>query len=225
MADDESDTSVPLESFLVACQRSLARSLRAAFEASVAEPDFFRGDRTLFTVQGVEFDVSAALSTDTRTLRAAEQSVRIDLQAPPALRSRLKFTVAPQVRERREELAVQVSNLDPLGSLRPTSRLRVWAAPGGAAGGGGSAVRVTEVEVVFAPAGGRGEPIRRPVPLDLAGRADLEIDGQGVVRLAGQQDSLAELRDARTWYVWAAEVGAAVVPTSWLKVTVGEEDG
>lgn len=123
-ADDGNITS--LENFLVACQKSLARSVRSAQQAGKSDSEFAQGERPVYVIDEVAFDLSAGVHIETDELKDAGERVLLDFEAPSERRSTLQFTVAMKPVEILIGAKLELANLDPLGEQLPDARLRVW---------------------------------------------------------------------------------------------------
>src|SRR5262245_55294830 len=82
-----------LEDFLVACQKSLGRAVRNAQQSAKTDNEFALGERPVYMISGVEFEVKAAMSVSHRKNRFAGESVLVDFDAPAETRSTIKFRV------------------------------------------------------------------------------------------------------------------------------------
>ena len=111
-----------LEEFLVACQKSLARSVYAAEQASKADTGIAKGERHFYSIDFLDFNVSVAMDTDGKN----HEGVRLDFQADPSRRSSLNFRLEAKPAEFVTGAHLQLANLDPLGQHLPDSHLRIW---------------------------------------------------------------------------------------------------
>jgi len=114
-----------LEEFILACQKSLARAAQGAREETRMEADFVRGERPLYVVDRLEFEIhtgirAAAYRDDTH------HSVLLDLEDAPDRRSVLRFTVEHKPLEFETGPRIALADLDPLGANLPIARLRSW---------------------------------------------------------------------------------------------------
>ena len=123
--DSESTTST-LEEFLVACQKSLARSVQSAQQIGKSDSEFAQGERPVYVIDEVDFDLSAGVRITPGTNRAPPERVLLDFDAPSEQRSRLRFTVASRPIEILLGAKLELANLDPLGEHLPNARLRLW---------------------------------------------------------------------------------------------------
>lgn len=121
------ESDVSLEAFLVACQKSLARSVYAAEQAGKADIEFSLGERHLYSIDALDFDLSAAIDVGTAA-DPGDDSVRLDFAADPSRRSKLSFRVETKPMTFLEGARLQLADLDPLGKSRPDLHLRIWLA-------------------------------------------------------------------------------------------------
>ena len=124
-SDNEKNVTT-LETFLVACQKSLARSVRSAQQAGKSESEFAQGERPVYVIDEVSFDLSAGVHIDTDDGKLTGEHVLLDFDAPSERRSTLQFTVAMKPVEILIGAKLELANLDPLGEQLPDARLRVW---------------------------------------------------------------------------------------------------
>ncbi len=119
------ESDVTLEEFLVACQKSMARSVYAAEQAGKADIEFSLGERHFYSIDALDFDLSAAIHVGTGADRA-DKSVRLDFAADPSKRSKLSFRVETKPVTFLEGACLRLADLDPLGKFRPDLNLRIW---------------------------------------------------------------------------------------------------
>ena len=111
-----------LEEFLVACQKSFARSAYAAEQASKADISITQGERNFYAVDFLDFTVAVALDTEGEN----RDRVRLDFEADPARRSSISFRLEAKPRVFIQGAHLQLANLDPLEQHLPDSHLRLW---------------------------------------------------------------------------------------------------
>ena len=115
-----------LETFLVACQKSLARSVKSARQAGKSDSEFAQGERPVYVIDEVGFNLSAGVHIEADDGRLTGERVLLDFDAAPERRSTLQFTVAMKPIEVLIGAKLELANLDPLGEQLPDARLRVW---------------------------------------------------------------------------------------------------
>ena len=112
-----------LEDILIALQKSLARTVRSAQQASKSDSEFAQGERPVYMIDGLDVDLNAAL------LKSSGQGgdkLLVDLNAPAAERSVIRFRVQAKPMEILGGAKLQLANLDPMGGRGKEPRLRVW---------------------------------------------------------------------------------------------------
>jgi hypothetical protein len=161
----------PLELFLVACQKSLARSVRSAQQGGKADNDFALGERPVYMIDGIDMDVSAGIRVSTPREETGGEHVLLDFQAPAETRSRIRFRVQSRAVELLKGAKLELVNLDPLGVSAPVARMRAWLVDDK-----GRPVSNAEIELHFARAGEKAS--KRPITVvtDSAGRADFFVE-------------------------------------------------
>lgn len=115
-----------LEAFLVACQKSLARSVRSAQQAAKSDSEFAQGERPVYVIDEVGFSLSAGVRIARGEELLAGERVILDFDAPGERRSTLDFRVEMKPIEVLIGAKLELCNLDPLGERLPDARLRVW---------------------------------------------------------------------------------------------------
>ncbi|MDH3431033.1 MAG: hypothetical protein OEQ14_13600, partial [Gammaproteobacteria bacterium] len=124
-SDDEKNVTT-LETFLVACQKSLARSVKSAQQAGKSDSEFAQGERPVYVIDEVGFDLSAGVHIEAGNGKLTGERVLLDFDAPSERRSTLQFTVAMKPVEILIGAKLELANLDPLGEQLPDARLRAW---------------------------------------------------------------------------------------------------
>ena len=122
----EDGTVTTLEAFLVACQKSLARSVKSAQQAGKSDSEFAQGERPVYVIDEVGFNLSVGVHIESGDQKIMAERVLLDFDAPGERRSTLQFTVATKPVEVLIGAKLELANLDPLGELLPDARLRVW---------------------------------------------------------------------------------------------------
>jgi L-fucose mutarotase/ribose pyranase (RbsD/FucU family) len=117
---------VPLELFLTACQKSLARSVRSAQQSGKAENEFALGQRPVYMIDGIDMDVSAGLLVSLPRQDGGGEHVLLDFHSPAETRSRIRFRVQSTPVELLKGAKLELANLDPLGASAPVARMRAW---------------------------------------------------------------------------------------------------
>ena len=170
-ADSKGVRGTPLEAFLVACQKSLARSVRSSQQSAKADNEFSLGERPQYVIDGIDFDVSAGVTVVQTEAAVGRERVLVDFDAPAELRSRFRFRVQTKPIELLKGAKLELANLDPLGKSAPTARMRAWLVDVI-----GRPVSGAEIELHFARAGEK-EPkhVIRAVT-DCAGRVDFFVE-------------------------------------------------
>ena len=126
--DNDRDAGEPttLEAFLVACQKSLARSVRSAQQAGKSDSEFAQGERPVYVIDEVAFSLSAGVHIEAGEETLAGDRVLLDFDAPGERRSTLEFRVAMKPIEVLVGAKLELANLDPLGQRLPDAKLRAW---------------------------------------------------------------------------------------------------
>lgn len=122
----EDGTVTTLEAFLVACQKSLARSVRSAQQAGKSDSEFAQGERPVYVIDEVGFNLSVGVHIEPGDQKSMAERVLLDFDAPGERRSSLQFTVATKPVEVLIGAKLELANLDPLGEMLPDAQLRVW---------------------------------------------------------------------------------------------------
>ena len=171
VASNSGAPPVPLEVFLIACQKSLARSVRGAQQSGKADNEFALGERPVYMIESVDLEVSAGIAVVAPTPRAPGESILLDFQAPAELRSRIRFRVQSKPVELMKGAKLELADLDPLGESAPTARMRAWLVDDT-----GRPVNNHQIELHFARAGEREPKHRIMAVTDSAGRVDFFIE-------------------------------------------------
>jgi hypothetical protein len=161
----------PLEEFLVACQKSLARSVRSAQQSGKADNEFALGERPVYMIQALEMEVSAGLNVNGPTEGRNADRVLIDFDAPGELRSKVRFRVESRPVELLRGAKLELANLDPLGHSSPIARLRAWLVDDK-----GTPVAAHGIVLHFARAGEKRDKYPIAAMTDSAGRVDFFVD-------------------------------------------------
>jgi hypothetical protein len=120
------EAATRLEDFLVACQKSLGRAVRNAQQSAKTDNEFALGERPVYMISGVEFEVKAAMSVGQRKRSFAGESVLVDFDAPAETRSTIKFRIESRPVELLKGAKLELANLDPLGNFGGGARMRAW---------------------------------------------------------------------------------------------------
>lgn len=178
MAEDENNDTrgdlqaeTTLEHFLVACQKSLARSVRSAQQAAKSDSEFSQGERPVYMVDGIEVDLSAGIVVSGGGEGRSADRIGLDFRATGELRSRVRFRVETRPVELLAGAKLEISNLDPLGQDLPDARLRAWLVDPG-----GNPVPFYPVSIYYARAGDKR--LRQPIEskTDCVGRLDFFVE-------------------------------------------------
>lgn len=166
-------TQTTLEQFLVACQKSLARSIQNAQQMGKSDSEFAQGERPVYVIDEVAFDLNAGVHIDPQLEGRLGERVILDFDAPGEQRSQLRFTVTTKPVELIVGAKLELANLDPLGETLPNSRLRTWLVDDH-----GVPVANYPVNLHFARAGEKR--LKKPItiPTDSVGRIDFKINIQ-----------------------------------------------
>ena len=162
---------VPLELFLTACQKSLARSVRSAQQSGKADNEFALGQRPIYMIDGIDMDVSAGLQVSTPRQETGGEHVLLDFGAPAETRSRIKFRVQSTPVELLKGAKLELVNLDPLGASAPVARMRTWLVDDK-----GHPVSKAAIDLHFARAGEKDPKHVVTVTTDSSGRADFFVE-------------------------------------------------
>ena len=175
---------VPLELFLTACQKSLARSVRTAQQSGKADNEFALGQRPIYMIDGIDMDVSAGVQLATPREQAGGECVLLDFQAPADTRSRIRFRVQSTPVELLKGAKLELANLDPLGTSSPVARMRVWLVDAM-----GRPVPNATVNLHFARAGEQEPKHVIQAVTDSAGRVDFFVEPlSDEVKVVGDRD-------------------------------------
>lgn len=162
---------VPLELFLTACQKSLARSVRTAQQSGKADNEFALGQRPIYMIDGIDMDISAGVLVSTPREEAGGERVLLDFQAPPDTRSRIRFRVQSTPVELLKGTKLELANLDPLGASAPVARMRVWLVDAR-----GRPIPNATINLHFARAGEKEPKHVIQAVTDAAGRVDFFVE-------------------------------------------------
>jgi hypothetical protein len=166
------DTATRLEDFLIACQKSLGRAVRNAQQSAKTDNEFALGERPVYMIQGVEFEVKAGMSISPRQNRSDGDCVLVDFEAPAAERSTIKFRVESRPVELLKGAKLELANMDPQGALGSGARMRAWLVDDK-----GIPVPGHPVEIHLVRAGDKkGKEPPATATTDAAGRVDFFID-------------------------------------------------
>ena len=210
MSDEETDPPepkaappVPLDEFLISCQKSLARAVRSAEQAGKSASEFATGQQALYVIDGLEFDVSAAIIAPESSEADGQDRVLLDFLAPAADRSRVKFRVETQPVEVTQGARLEIASLSGTDEQTGRRRFRVWLADDQ-----GSPVPDYPVELYFARSGSKRRSLRQPIAAktDVVGRIDFYVDTkENTVKIVGDRERhKVYLRgDAREYFLWA----------------------
>ena len=198
----ESESSgTTLEEFLVACQKSLARSIKSAQQMGKSDSEFAQGERPVYVIDEVDFDLSAGVHIEPSGNKRLGERVLLDFEAPQERRSRLRFTVATKPVELLVGAKLELANLDPLGEELPNARLRVWLV-----NHRGMPVANYPVRLHFARAGEKRLKSPITVQTDSVGRIDFVVETRDnkvkVVRVRKRYDVYLQ-GSVEEYFVWA----------------------
>jgi hypothetical protein len=210
MDDDQTESPGPreappisLDEFLVACQKSLARSARNAEQTSRSAAEFATGQQALYMIDGLEFDVSTAVVAPGPDEADRQDRVLLDFSAPAERRSRVKFRVESRPMEVIPGARLEMAQLS--GPSEPDGRVRfrAWLVDDQ-----GSPVPDYPVQLYFARSGSKRRNLRKPIAAktDVVGRIDFYVDTEeDTVKIVGVRERhRVFLRgDAREYFVWA----------------------
>lgn len=199
-AGSEDTERTTLEHFLVACQKSLARSVRSAQQAGKSDSEFAQGERPVYVIDEVEFALSAGVQIQQDGDKPIGERVLLDFDAPGHRRSKLTFTVGMKPIEVLVGAKLELANLDPLGEELPNARLRAWLVDDH-----GRPVPDYDVTLYFCRAGYK--TVRQiDVSTSPVGRIDLEVRAEeNEVKVVGIRKPFETyLRGAvEEYFVWA----------------------
>jgi len=189
-----------LETFLVACQKSLARSVKSAQQAGKSDSEFAQGERPVYVIDEVAFDLSAGVQIQSDDYKLTGDRVLLDFDAPADMRSSLQFTVSMKPIDILIGAKLELANLDPLGEELPNARLRVWLVDDK-----GRPVDGHPVKLHFCR-GGYKKVISINTTTSPVGRVDFQVNAQeDEVKVVGVRKRYdVFLRGAvEEYYVWA----------------------
>jgi hypothetical protein len=165
------DPDLPcLEDVLIGLQKSLARTVRSAQQASRSDSEFAQGERPVYMIDGLDIDLNAALLMPGG---GANGSLLVDLNAPAAERSVIRFRVQAKPMEILGGAKLQLANMDPMGGRGKEPRLRVWLVDSD-----GRPVQHHRVTLYFARPGsrtGKSSTFSVETKTDTVGRVDFTI--------------------------------------------------
>jgi hypothetical protein len=163
---------IPLELFLSACQKSLARSVRSAQQSGKAENEFALGQRPIYMIDGIDMDVSVGLHVSVpRQDGGGGEHVLLDFRSPAETRSRIRFRVQSAPVELLKGAKLELANLDPLGASAPVARMRAWLVDDH-----GRPVPGATIDLHFARAGEKTAKQKIPMKTDSGGRVDFFVE-------------------------------------------------
>src|SRR5262245_20869222 len=175
---------VPLELFLTACQKSLARSVRTAQQSGKADNEFALGQRPIYMIDGIDMDVSAGVLVSLPREEAGGERALLDFQAPADTRSRIRSPVQSPPGGLLKGAKLELANLDPLGASAPVARMRAWLVDAA-----GRPVPNAEISIHFARAGERDPKHVITAVTDSAGRVDFFVEPTSdEVKIVGDRD-------------------------------------
>jgi hypothetical protein len=190
---------VSLDEFVVQSQKCLARAVESAMEAAKAEVSFSEGDRPMYVVDGLTFDLSAGISSE------PGKTVRLDFESREKERSRLTFRVERKPIEVASEPQLILSNLDPLGTLRPNLQLRINYFDRG------EPKRGRQVRLNVAESGDSAASNHFDLETDYLGRVEIHVNlDTSVLRVLGDSvpRRLEGLRFEGECFFWVEDVEA-----------------
>ena len=171
VAGGEKADAVTLEEFIVACQKSLARSVRSAQQAGKSDSEFAQGERPLYMVDGLEFTLSAGIRVLSGEQESLAERVLLNFDEPVERRSSLKFRVDIHPSELLAGAKLELANMDPLGQELPDARMRIWLVDDN-----GQPVPNHKVRICFARAGEKRGKDPLVATTDSVGRIDFFVD-------------------------------------------------
>jgi hypothetical protein len=163
--------ATPLEKFLIAAQKSLARSVRNAQQSAKTDNEFALGERPIYMIEGVDMEVSAAVLVESTEGRSSGERVMLDFDAPGDQRSRIRFRIASKPVELQKGAKLELANLDPLGEKKEIACLRVWLMDDL-----GLPVAGHPIQLHFARAGEKRAKLPITATTDVAGRVDFFVN-------------------------------------------------
>jgi len=163
--------AVALETFLVACQKSLARSVRSAQQGGKADNQFGLGERPMYMIDGIDMEISVGVQVSSPRQTAGGEHVLLDFEAPADTRSKIRFRVQNKPVELVRGAKLELANLDPLGVSAPVARMRAWLVDED-----GRPVPNAAIEIHFARAGEATAKSGISVVTDAAGRVDFFVE-------------------------------------------------
>jgi hypothetical protein len=212
--DSGEPPGVALDEFLISCQKSLARTVQNAEQAGKSASEFATGQRAIYVIDELEFDLNAGLHAPVAGAEAQRDRVMLDFSAPPEARSRVKFRVATRPMETIAGARLEISMLTPPSGPNGLTQFRVWLV-----NSEGSPVPDHPVELYFARSGSKRRNLRKPIPTrtDVVGRVDFYVDvDDHTVKVAGDRTrhEVYLQGDGGEFFVWATAERAA----SWKAV-------
>lgn len=206
------EAATRLEEFLVACQKSLGRAVRNAQQSAKTDNEFALGERPVYMISGVEFEVKAAMSVGKRQGRFGGESVLVDFDAPAETRSTLKFRVESRPVELLKGAKLELANMDPLGTLGGGARMRAWLVDDE-----GIPVSGYPVQLHLIRAGDKKDKTVIPTTTDAAGRVDFFIDPLN--------NDLKVVGDRKHKQVFLQGSGRGQVPDEYFVWVTAKRDG
>lgn len=168
---DGRDKRATLEEFIVACQKSLSRAMRSAQAAARAEHDLSSGERPLYAVEGLQFELKVGAQLIQGENGNSGDRVLLDFDAPADARSTISFRVEPKLIEADDEPTIELANLDVLAEFKPVSRYRIRASDKD-----GNPMPNRRVSVIFVHPGDTTVQSRIDLDSDILGQIELTID-------------------------------------------------
>lgn len=198
-----------LEDVLIGLQKSLARTVRSAQQASKSDSEFAQGERPVYMIDGLDVDLNAALF---KPSGGADGPILVDLNAPAAERSVIRFRVQAKPLEILGGAKLQLANLDPMGGRGKEPRLRVWLVDSD-----GRPVQHHPVTLYFARPGsrtGKSSTFSVKTNTDTVGRVDFTVrTSEDSVKVVGTREPFGRIylrpssssveRSDYEYFVWA----------------------
>lgn len=194
---------VSLDEFLISCQKSLARTARSAEQAGKSASEFATGQQALYVIDGLEFDLSAAVLVPDPSESSPQNRVMLDFAAPSEQRSRVKFRIETRPMEMVRGARLQIARLSESADPGERIRFRVWLVDDD-----GSPVPDYPVRLYFARSGSKQRNLREPITArtDIVGRIDFYVDTESQnVKIVGvrERHRVYLKGDAREYFLWA----------------------
>lgn len=187
---------VPLDEFLVQSQKCLARSVQSAEEAAKAESSFSVGDRPMYVIEGLDFELNVGVRT------SAAKSVELDFETNEKERSKVRFRIERKPIEVASGRQLVLSNLDPLGDNLPRLRLRInyMEATGGP-------VTSAPIALCMAESGDQEASNRFEFITDVMGRVELELNlaTSEIQALGSEATQTLRLRFRGECFLWVED--------------------